>query len=70
MNLISFEVDIWGRLRRATESARATLLSSEENRKAVVTTLVSDVATAYFTLRELDYQLEIPTGRSTRGGPG
>jgi multidrug efflux system outer membrane protein len=59
LNLLSFEVDIWGRLRRATEAARATLLSTEENRKAVVTTLVSDVATAYITLRELDYELEI-----------
>ena len=58
-NLLSFEVDIWGRLRRATEAARANLLSAEENRKAVVTTLVSDVATAYLTLRELDYELEI-----------
>src|ERR1700716_2224366 len=59
LNLLSFEVDLWGRLRRATEAARANLLSTEENRKAVVTTLVSDVATAYITLRELDYELEI-----------
>src|SRR5882672_7770202 len=59
LDLLSFEVDIWGRLRRATEAARATLLSTEENRKAVITTLVSDVATTYITLRELDYQLEI-----------
>jgi multidrug efflux system outer membrane protein len=59
LNLLSFEVDIWGRLRRATEAARATLLSTEENRKAVVTTLVSDVATTYITLRELDHELEI-----------
>ena len=57
--MLSFEIDIWGRLRRATEAARANLLSAEENRKAVVTTLVSDVATAYLTLRELDYTLEI-----------
>jgi len=57
--LLSFEVDIWGRLRRATEAARANLLSAEENRKAVIVTLVSDVATAYLTLRELDYALEI-----------
>ncbi len=42
LNLLSFEVDLWGRLRRATEAARASLLSAEENRKAVVTTLVSD----------------------------
>ncbi len=59
LQLLSFEVDIWGRLRRATEAARANLLSAEETRKAVVTTLVSDVATAYLTLRELDYELEI-----------
>jgi outer membrane protein, multidrug efflux system len=59
LNLLSFEVDLWGRLRRATEAARASLLSAEENRKAVVTTLVSDVAAQYFTLRELDAQLEI-----------
>jgi multidrug efflux system outer membrane protein len=59
LNLLSFEVDLWGRLRRATEAARANLLGADENRKAVVTTLVSDVATAYFTVRELDYQLEI-----------
>jgi multidrug efflux system outer membrane protein len=59
LQLLSFEIDIWGRLRRATEAARADLLGAEENRKAVVTTLVSDVATAYLTLRELDYALEI-----------
>jgi multidrug efflux system outer membrane protein len=46
-------------LRRATEAARANLLSAEENRQAVMTTLVSEVAGAYFSLRELDYQLEI-----------
>src|SRR5216684_6789143 len=62
LNLLSFELDIWGRLRRATEAARANLLSEEENRKAVVTTLVSDVATAYFTVRELDGELEISKG--------
>src|SRR5277367_581127 len=59
LGLLSFEVDIWGKLRRATEGARASLLGAEENRKAVVTTLVSDVATAYLSLRELDYELEI-----------
>jgi multidrug efflux system outer membrane protein len=56
---LSFELDLWGRLRRATESARADLLASEEARRTVVTTLVSDVATAYFLLRELDLELEI-----------
>ncbi|HYL73683.1 MAG TPA: efflux transporter outer membrane subunit [Bryobacteraceae bacterium] len=59
LGLLSFELDIWGRLRRATEAARANLLSAEENRKAVTITLVSEVASAYFSLRELDYQLEI-----------
>jgi multidrug efflux system outer membrane protein len=59
LQLLSFELDLWGRLRRATEASRASLLSAEENRKAVVTTLVSDVATAYFNLRELDYELDI-----------
>jgi NodT family efflux transporter outer membrane factor (OMF) lipoprotein len=59
LGLLSFEIDIWGRLRRATEAARATLLSADENRKAVITTLVSDVATNYLSLRELDNELEI-----------
>jgi NodT family efflux transporter outer membrane factor (OMF) lipoprotein len=69
LNLLSFEIDLWGRLRRATEAARANLLSADENRKAVITTLVSDVATAYFTVRELDYELEISkTTLATRQG--
>ncbi len=59
LNLLSFEVDLWGKLRRATEAARANLLSAEENRKTVITTLVSDVATAYLSMRELDYELEL-----------
>jgi multidrug efflux system outer membrane protein len=59
LGLLSFEIDLWGRLRRATEAARAQLLSADENRKAIITTLVSDVATAYLTLRELDYALDI-----------
>ena len=59
VNLLSFEVDVWGRLRRATEAARADLLATEENRKAVITTLVSDVASAYFSLLELDSELAI-----------
>jgi multidrug efflux system outer membrane protein len=54
-----WEIDLWGRLRRATEAARADLLASEDVQRFVVTTLVSDVATAYFQLRELDLELEI-----------
>jgi multidrug efflux system outer membrane protein len=59
LNLLTFELDIWGRLRKQTEAARADLLASEEARKAVLTTIVSDVAASYFVLRELDYELEI-----------
>jgi multidrug efflux system outer membrane protein len=59
VELLSFELDIWGRLRRATEAARANLLSAEETRKAVITTLVSQVATNYFALRQFDNELEI-----------
>lgn len=59
LNLLSFEVDVWGRLRAATEAARADLLAREETRKAVITTLVSDVASAYFNLLELDMELAI-----------
>jgi multidrug efflux system outer membrane protein len=59
INLVSFEADIWGRLRRATEAARADLLASDDNRKAVITTLIGDVASAYFSLLELDMELEI-----------
>jgi outer membrane protein, multidrug efflux system len=55
---LAFEIDIWGRLRRATEAARADLLASEEARRAVMMTLVSDVATAYLRLRELDVERE------------
>jgi outer membrane protein, multidrug efflux system len=59
LNLFTFEIDIWGRLRRATEAARAELLATDWNRKTVITTLVSDVATAYFSLLELDMELAI-----------
>src|ERR1700736_4775447 len=56
---LAWELDFWGKYRRATESARATLLANQWAREAVVSTLVSDVATAYFELRALDLQLEI-----------
>src|SRR5579872_1600048 len=59
LNLLSYEIDLWGRLRRATEAARANLLSAEENRKAVVSSLVAEVAADYFQLLQLDYELEI-----------
>jgi multidrug efflux system outer membrane protein len=59
LSLLSFEIDLWGRLRRSTEAARATLLNAEENRRAIASTLVSEVAADYFQLLELDYELEI-----------
>ena len=59
LNLFSFEVDIWGRLRRQTEAARAEWRASEEDRKAVMTILVGDVASTYFSLLELDTELGI-----------
>ncbi len=56
---LAWELDFWGKYRRATESARANLLATQWARQAVVSTLVSDVAAAYFQLRELDLELEI-----------
>jgi outer membrane protein, multidrug efflux system len=56
---LSWELDIWGRVRRANEAARADLLAREENRRAVVLELVSSVAQSYFDLRQLDMQLDI-----------
>lgn len=56
---VAWELDFWGRYRRATEAARAQLLASEWGRRAVATTLVSQVATAYFGLRALDLELDI-----------
>ena len=55
----SWNVDFWGRYRRATEAARANLLANEWARKAVIASLVANVASSYFQLRQLDLQLEI-----------
>ncbi len=54
---VSYEVDLWGRLRNATRAARADLLATESARETVRITLVSDVTQAYFALRALDEQL-------------
>jgi multidrug efflux system outer membrane protein len=56
---LAWEFDVWGRIRRSTEAALAELLASEEFRRGVVLSLVSEVAQAYFELRELDLELEI-----------
>ncbi|OPY69313.1 MAG: Outer membrane protein OprM precursor [Syntrophorhabdus sp. PtaU1.Bin002] len=55
----SWEIDIWGRLRRLKEAARADLLGTEEGRRSVVLTLVTSVANRYVNLRDLDKQLEV-----------
>ncbi|MEM5295015.1 efflux transporter outer membrane subunit [Burkholderia sp. JPY481] len=56
---VSWELDLFGKVRRETEAARANLLASEEGRRATILTLVSSVASAYINLRSLDRQLEI-----------
>lgn len=55
----AFQLDFFGKLRRATEAARAELLATEDARQTVILTLVSDVASDYFALLELDLQLQI-----------
>ena len=56
---VIWELDFWGKFRRATEAARANLLATEWARQEVISTLVANVAAAYFQLRALDLQLEI-----------
>jgi len=56
---VVFQVDLFGRYRRATEAARAQLLATKDAQQTVVLTLVSDVASDYFLLRDLDLQLQI-----------
>lgn len=61
---LSWEADVWGRLRRLTEAARAQYLSTDEARRWVAATVIADVTTAYLNLLELDSELEI--ARNTR----
>ena len=56
---ISFELDLWGKLRRATEAARADVLASEEAQRTVILTLVSQLANSYVRLLDFDRQLTI-----------
>jgi multidrug efflux system outer membrane protein len=56
---VIFQVDLFGRYRRATEAARAELLGTQDAQQTVILTLVSDVASNYFLLRDLDLQLQI-----------
>ena len=57
----AWELDIWGRIRRATEAARANTYQQEEIRRGIMLTLVSDVANGYFRLLQLDRELAIAT---------
>jgi outer membrane protein, multidrug efflux system len=56
---VFWEIDLWGRVRRSTEAARANFLAQQDVRRGVMLTLVSDVATGYFRLLELDLELSI-----------
>jgi multidrug efflux system outer membrane protein len=62
---VSWEADLWGRIRRLNEAARAQYLATEEGRRSVTLALVAEVASAYFDLRELDAELDI--ARRTTG---
>ncbi|MEQ8844171.1 MAG: efflux transporter outer membrane subunit [Phycisphaerales bacterium] len=60
---VGWEIDLWGRIRRASEAARADVLAAEENRRGVILTVVTAVANAYVGLRSLDEQLNIARRR-------
>jgi len=59
VSLLQYEADFWGKIRRANEAARARLLATEEGRRMVEVGLVAGLATAYLTLREQDFELDI-----------
>ena len=56
---LTFEVDLWGKLRRSTEAARAELLATVEARNVVTITLVADVASLYLLLLDLDHRVDV-----------
>ena len=62
---LSWELDLWGRVRRLNEAAKATYLGSQEVRRGVHLSTVAEVAKGYFELRELDHRLEIARATST-----
>jgi len=65
---VSWEIDLWGKLRRQNEAARAQFVATEEGRQGVILSLVASVAGSYIALRDLDRQLEIATRTAnTRG---
>jgi len=56
---LKWELDVWGRIRRSVEAARAQLLSKQENQRTVILSLIGNVAESYFDLRALDHQVDI-----------
>jgi multidrug efflux system outer membrane protein len=64
---VSWELDFWGRIRRGAEAAKFDLLGQEEDARATELTLVSDVATAYLQLRELDESMRVAEATRTAG---
>jgi len=58
----AWELDVWGRIRRSAEAARANLYAQQDVRRAIMLTLASDIATGYFLLIELDRELAIAQG--------
>jgi len=59
MTTMNWEIDLWGRIRRSNEAARADLMAREENRRGIVLMLISNVAQSYFDLLQFQTQLEI-----------
>lgn len=59
LGIASWEIDVWGKLRRAKRAAYADLLATQEGMKTVLTALISDVATYYFLMRDYDYRLAV-----------
>ena len=59
LGMATYEVDLWGRIRRSNEAARARLLASEESRTVVTQTVLAEIAATYFSLIELDAEREI-----------
>jgi outer membrane protein, multidrug efflux system len=59
LEVLKWELDLWGRIRRSIEAAQAQLLSRVENQRTVILELVSAVSQAYFDLRQLDLQVDI-----------
>lgn len=65
---VNWEIDLWGKIRRQSEAARAQIVASEEGRQGVILTLVASVASGYLYLRALDRQLEIANSTANARG--